>query len=269
MSLLLPQLDQVEPVAEPRLQPVAPAGAEYRRSRAAFLANTDQRTRAWAHLDGIVDQLPARRSLLDVGAGEGSTTARLAARFGRTTAVEPDPRLHPALRRACPDATVIGAPLDQVVAGARADLVLCSHVLYQLPAAEHGPLVRRMLEWTAAGGELVVLLQNPGSDCMSLLRHFSGAHHDLAVLRDELLRTSGDLVAGTSIDTVPARVHVSDLEQALDVADFLLDLAPPDQPGARPDRGHVADYLTREFADTAGGFSLSCTLDFLRVRRAG
>ncbi|MFD5148881.1 hypothetical protein [Streptomyces sp. NPDC058401] len=79
-----------------------------------FLAACAQADPGRDHVEGIAKAMPRRRLLIDVGAGDGSHTRRLAPHFDGVTAIEPNPLLGAELRRACPTATVLTAPLDEV-----------------------------------------------------------------------------------------------------------------------------------------------------------
>ncbi|KAB7834321.1 class I SAM-dependent methyltransferase [Streptomyces mobaraensis] len=84
--------------------------AAYRRAFELFLAGTDEKEDIEARLVRLVEGLGRRRVFLDVGAGEGRTTARLAPYFERTVAVEPSAAMREALRRTCPGAAVLRSP---------------------------------------------------------------------------------------------------------------------------------------------------------------
>ncbi|WP_169735314.1 class I SAM-dependent methyltransferase [Actinokineospora inagensis] len=230
-----------------------PLSDDYRRAFETFLAHTDQKGVAHRYLSGVVDRLRWRRVFVDVGAGEGGTTAEFAGRFGRTFAVEPSAHLHPALRAAVPEAEVISATVDRAALSEPADFVLCAHVLYYVPRSAWGSVVDVMRGWLADGGELVVVLQNPASDCMRLVRHFTGVAYDLA-----------DLRAG-GLDTVRAVVHTESEADAVLIAQFVLNTVPLSTVDHPPTGDDLVTYVRREFADPLGGFTFTCTQDFLRI----
>ncbi len=241
-----------------------PAGADHHRAFRTFLASTDQERVAEDQLNTVLHRLRHRRLFVDAGAGDGATTGRLARHFQHTVAVEPDPARHDALRAACPDAEVLPGTIAEVRPGAPADLVLCSHVLPYVPRPSWADTARRMLDWLADEGELVVVLHNPASDCQRMVRHFTGVHLDLTELRDEL--TADGVTA--EVETLVGHVRTGTLPDAVVIAEYLLNTVPLDELGP-PDRRDLEVYLRRTFADYRGGFSLTCTQDFLHVRRAG
>ncbi|RJQ79776.1 methyltransferase domain-containing protein [Pseudonocardiaceae bacterium YIM PH 21723] len=242
-----------------RVQILDPLGRAYRQAFETFVASTDQVRLAKQYLTAVVDQLPHRRIMIDAGAGEGGPTRWLAPSFLRTIALEPDPLRLPGLRTNCPTAEVLPATIDQAYIDVRADLVLCCHVLYHLPRSRWAANVCRMLGWLAPEGELVIVLENPASDNMRMVAELSGVTLDLAEL-------AAQLDVPCTLETVPSTVHTETLEDAVTIAQFVFGFAPLN---ALPDRETLTDYVRRRFADPAGGYTFTCTQDFLRLRRPG
>ena len=130
----------------------------YHQAFQVFLDNTDQKVNARSWLDGLVQSLPARRVLVDAGAGNGQVTAWFVDQFERTLAIEPSPSLSAELRIACPRAEVLPVRILEAQPSAQADLILCSHVLYYVDQSEWRPSLARMASWLAPNGKLVVVL---------------------------------------------------------------------------------------------------------------
>src|SRR5262249_18410552 len=135
--------------------------------------------------------LPNRRAFVDAGAGNGQTTAWFLGKFDRTVAVEPNPSLNADLRQSCPAAEVLPVKILEAQPAMRADLVLCSHVLYYVDRSEWLPTAARMASWLAPGGTLVVVLQNHETDCMRMLEAFHGRRFNLAELAREFEQAHG------------------------------------------------------------------------------
>jgi hypothetical protein len=245
----------------PTVDVVDPMSAAYYAAFATFLAHTDQKTRAHERLAEIVARLPRRRTLIDAGAGTGQTTAWLAPGFGRTIAIEPNERLRQELVRKCPEATVLGDDIAEAQPGHPGDLVVCAHVFYYLQPSSWPAHLRRLASWTAPGGSVVVILQNPDTDCMRLLHHFTGQRFDLRTLVQAFSGTP-DQGWDVSTSTVPAVIEAPDLDIAMTIAQFLLNLVPLPDP---PSLDDVAAYLDR--FRVADGYRLSCDQDFLELRR--
>lgn len=235
----------------------------YREAFTRFLAGTDEKTVTHAYLRGLVEQMPARRVLLDVGPADGTTTRQLAPYFERTICIEPSEPMRRALALACPQAQVLAEPVLEATVDARADLALLSHVLYYVPRAQWVATVSRIMEWLAPGGLLLVLLQNPDEACMRMVHHFTGLRFDLRDLADELAALPSGLVGGIELDTVPARYRSGDLDETVTVAGFHLSLPG----GTSPARGAVEAYVQQHLRDGDGGYVLRHDQHVLRVKR--
>jgi len=94
--------------------------------------------------------LSPHKSLLDVGAGTGRYAAPLAERLAWVTAIEPEQLMWERIPDR-PNITVIASTLEDSDP-ARADLLLCAHVLY--PIAEVVPFIKRL---EAGGRERVFI----------------------------------------------------------------------------------------------------------------
>ncbi|MBM7774571.1 SAM-dependent methyltransferase [Actinokineospora baliensis] len=230
----------------PRLDALS---AQYESPFATFLAHTDQKRQAARYLERVAEGLPRRAVLLDAGAGTGDTTAHLADRFERVIAIEPNAGLRAQLAGKVPGAEIIDVPILAAEPDTEADLVFCGHVLYYVDQDLWPAHLEALASWTAPEGECVVAMQNPNSDCMVMLREFGGPRFDLS------------RVADAETHTVPSFVQAPDLETAVEVAAFILGLAP-----LPVTRDLVEDYLEQRFR-AAGGYLFSCTQDFHHLRR--
>ncbi|MCP2169520.1 class I SAM-dependent methyltransferase [Goodfellowiella coeruleoviolacea] len=245
-------------------------GADYRRAFELFLAGTDEKVRTHEYLNRLVERLPRRTVFLDVGAGEGGTTGHLARYFARTVAVEPSAPMREALRRACPTAEIHAEPVHQLVLDdVQADLALCSHVLYYLPESDWVPLVRRVLTWVSPGGTLVLLLQAPDNDCMRMVAHFTGARFDLPGLAGALAERCADLVADTTLDRITNRYRTTSLADAVQVAEFMLNVPALAEQRDLPSRQALRDYVTSHFTAPDGTVTINHAHDILLVHRSG
>jgi hypothetical protein len=239
----------------------------YRHALARFLAGSDEKDRTHAYLDDVVRRLPARRVLLDVGPADGTTTSHLSPHFERTVCIEPSEPMRRALQRVCPDALILAEPVLEAEPGVRADLALLSHVLYYVPRAQWAPTVLRVLDWVEPGGTFLIILQNPDNACMRMVRHLTGSGFDLKELADDLAAADETLADALFLDSVPARYTSDDLDEAVAVAGFHLGVAAYEPNAVAPPREAVADYVRREFADAAGGFTMAHEQDVLRIHR--
>ncbi|MFJ8436354.1 class I SAM-dependent methyltransferase [Kitasatospora sp. NPDC094019] len=242
------------------------SGAAYRRAFELFLAGTDEKPLTHARLTGIATGLDRRRVLLDVGAGEGRTTAHLARYFERTVAIEPSAAMRERLRAVCPDALVLPDPIDVAEPPEPADLVHLSHVLYYVPSQDWLRTVGRVLDWAAPGGTLLVVLQNPESPCMRMAAHFTGVRYDLRPLAEQLAEQGPE--HAVALETLDLCYRTDRLAEAVDVAEFMVNVADLAVLDRLPDRDELTAYVEGHFARPDGGYAIGHTQDMLTVRRA-
>jgi SAM-dependent methyltransferase len=240
-------------------------GSAYEQAFQVFLDHTDQKAKMREWLEDQVQALPSHELFVDAGAGTGTATAWFLDRFERTIAIEPNPFLRAELCEACPTAEVLPDVILEADVPSRGSLVLCSHVFYYVERDAWGSHLEKLASWLAPDGVLFVVLQNPGTDCMRMLRHFHRQRFDLSELADRFRYTHEDTYH-VAIETVPARVFTPGLDAAYTVAEFMLNLLPMPDPPLRAD---LEAYVSRELA-VPGGYRLSCDQDFLCVcpRRA-
>ena len=237
-------------------------GEDYKRAFQVFLDHTDQKRNAKRLLQGLVNDLPSRKVFIDAGAGNGDVTRAFAGAFDRTIAIEPNTHLLTQLQRAVPQAEAIGASILTTSPKAQGDFVLCSHTLYYIPAEEWLAHLERLVSWMSPTGITVVVLQNRGTACMTMLEHFFGHRFDLGELADTFRAKHGDRYdVTTTLD--PAHVETSEPAAAYTVAEFMLNLLPISQPPARRD---VEAYVASNFSTADGTHRLSVHQDFLQIR---
>jgi len=238
------------------------ASREYHKAFSTFLACTDQKEKAMAHLDQEIEKLPRRTTFVDLGAGTGKLTAHFARVFKNIIAIEPNPSLISELRKNCPGVLIIEKSLDDAQVEQAADFVLCSHVFYYLPNSAWLRSLQKMTSWLAVDGVLAVALQNANTDCMRMLDHFLGQRFDLANLASEF-SSSGNNQVSVSMTTVPAKIKTDSFENAYTIAEFMLNLLPlPNPPLAR-----ALEQYVQEHFHSSEGYEFSCHQDFLWIKR--
>jgi hypothetical protein len=237
-------------------------GEDYKRAFQVFLDHTDQKRNAKRLLQGLVDDLPSRKVLIEAGAGNGDVTRAFAGAFDRTIAIEPNMHLLTQLQRAVPQAEAIGMSILATSPKAQGDFVLCSHTLYYIPAEEWLAHLERLVSWMSPTGITVVVLQNRGTACMTMLEYFFGHRFDLSELADTFRARHGDRYdVTTTLD--PAHVETSEPAEAYTVAEFMLNLLPIRRP---PSRLELEAYVAANFAASDGKHRLSVHQDFLQIR---
>lgn len=236
-------------------------GEAYKRAFQIFLDHTDQKRNAKRFLQKLIAGLPNRTVFIDAGAGNGEVTKAFAGAFDRTIAIEPNAHLLTQLKQAIPQAEAIGAPILAANPEAQGDFVLCSHVLYYIPAEEWIPHLDRLVSWMSPNGVTVVVVQNHNTDCMTMLDHFFGHRFDLHQLAQSFRQKHGDRY-DVVITLDPARVETRERASAYAIAEFMLNTLPITRPPTGQD---VEDYLTKHCL-TDGIYRLSVHQDFLQIR---
>jgi SAM-dependent methyltransferase len=137
----------------------------------------------------ILPRLPARASLLDVGAGPGKVAERLSPHFDSLTLLEPNRDQIGALK--LEKAKILHDTLESYHSPERYELVLCSHVLYHVPLAHWGRFIDRLLGFVRPGGYCLIVLSAARGQNYQLHRDFTetGIFSDqvIAELREKQL----------------------------------------------------------------------------------
>ena len=237
-------------------------GDEYSKAFGVFLAHTDQKAKAAAWLEQEIEGLASRDVFIDAGAGNGQITARLAPRFQKTIAIEPNPSFREALQKSCPGVELLPVPIAQAWPNLQADFVLCSHVFYHIDQAHWAENLHHLASWLRARGVLAVALQNCETDCMRMLHHFTGEEFDLGALARAFANDAqGQFDVRT--ETVKAHIQTDSFEAAYIIAEFVLNALPLSHPPLRAD---LERYIRTHFHSN-GNYRFSCHQDFLRIRR--
>ncbi|HKT34711.1 MAG TPA: methyltransferase domain-containing protein [Nitrospira sp.] len=237
-------------------------GEAYKEAFQIFLDHTDQKRNARRWLQQIVDGLPSRKVFIDAGAGNGEVTRTFAGAFERTIAIEPNVHLLKQLEEAIPVAETIGQPIMTAQPTARGDLVLCSHMLYYIPADQWLAHIERLVSWMSTTGITVVILQHRESGCMNMVHHFFGHRFELRRAADAFRKKHRDRYdVVTTLD--PAHVVTPDLATTYAVAEFMLNLL---HMQTAPSRRDVEAYVQANFASTEGGYRIPVHQDFLQIR---
>ena len=119
----------------------------------------------------LLARLPARPSLLDVGAGPGAVARRLAPHFAALTLLEPNPNQLGAFD--LPGARLHHTTLEGFDSSEQYDVVLCSHMLYHVPVAGWAGFVDRLLARVRPGGFCVFVLMAARGPNYELHRDFT------------------------------------------------------------------------------------------------
>ncbi len=168
---------------------------------AAWQAQISDETRLrW--LDDLLELLPERPDVLELGVGAGVESSRILNRRGRLTGVDLSREQLKRARERLPGATLIHGDFTQVeLPPASCDAVVSFYVLNNLPQAELGPLLQRVAGWLRPGGWFLASLassENPGwrGEWLGTEMYFAGCdpatnrrlteEAGLEIVRDEL-----------------------------------------------------------------------------------
>jgi ubiquinone/menaquinone biosynthesis C-methylase UbiE len=168
---------------------------------AAWQAQISDETRLrWLH--ELLELLPKRPDVLELGVGAGVESSRILAERGRLTGVDLSREQLKRARERLPGATLIhGDFIDVELAQASFDAVVSFYVLNNLPQDELGPLLQRVARWLRPGGWFLASLpssDNPGwrGEWLGTEMYFAGCDRDtnrlltqeagLEIVRDEL-----------------------------------------------------------------------------------
>ena len=104
-------------------------------------------------MEELVERLPARPDVLELGVGAGVRSTRLLAERGRLTGVDISAEQLRRARERIPDATLVHADFTELELDPESfDAVVAAYVLNHLPQEELQPLTRRIAAWLRAGG---------------------------------------------------------------------------------------------------------------------
>jgi SAM-dependent methyltransferase len=222
-------LERWEAILEARTRQMDAAYASLGRSSADFW---DRRARGFHRasrdttasdpfLNRLAGAVPARASVLDVGAGTGRFALALAPRVGHVTLVEPNASMLNYARRDAAAQGLTNISYVQVTwqdapADLAADCVICSHVLY--PIRDIEPFLRKLL--AAARQACYIYMRATHIDALTahLWRHFHaderclppGYIHALDVLFEMGVHAHVEIVRH------PSSLSFSSLEDAID-----------------------------------------------------
>lgn len=145
-----------------------------------LIASTSRHDRniAGVIVSRLLPELGPGPTLLDVGAGSGAVSRRLAPHFSHVTLVEQNADQIAANRAELLDlgATIFDGSFADFSTPEKFDVVLCSHVFYHVPRPAWSAFVDRLLGFVRPGGFCVVVLVGGPTD---------GAGHSLAALPPE------------------------------------------------------------------------------------
>jgi SAM-dependent methyltransferase len=147
----------------------------------------EEEYRAW--LDPILERVPPRSAVLDLGSGTGIPAARILARRFRVTGVDISDLQVRRARRLVPRARFVRADLSDVdfPPGAFA-AVISLYALIHVPREEHREMLRKVARWLVPGGWFLTILghgryEGAEPDWLGSNARMLWSHYDAATYR--------------------------------------------------------------------------------------
>jgi ubiquinone/menaquinone biosynthesis C-methylase UbiE len=132
----------------------------YKNWHETYIRCTTEKERVEAALSKAVSGLPGRGTFLDVGAGDGDLTFRLAKFFGRTCVVEPNKKVRGIFEQR--GAEFLEGYFEKIDLGERKfDFILCSHVFWLVRRENQPEFIRKMYWHLNPGGKLAIIMVSP------------------------------------------------------------------------------------------------------------
>jgi SAM-dependent methyltransferase len=209
---------------------------EYRQQLARFVRASDEKPKLVRQAERIIARLGRRDRFLDVGAGAGDVTIPLSAHFASTTVAEPNRVQVERFRREHPTFEVHEVTLERLdLRGEPFDFILCSHVLYYVPASAWLDVVGKLHGWLRPGGKLAVIMQSPVGEMAEFFQHFNNFHVDVIPLWDDVVARYGE----ENVEALycRTRIQTASREEMLSIGLFLLM-----DPRFRERAAEVAEY---------------------------
>ncbi len=195
--------------------------AEYQRQLKLFSECSQEKSIELVHIGEVISELRNSKKFLDIGAGTGNLTISVSQFFAETKIVEPNKRQAELFQRRHPKFCVNDARWEDADLGSDLfDFILCSHVLYYVPACDWLKMIAKMYAHLAAHGIIAIVLQSPVGGVAEFFRSFS--KYDVPVI--ELWR---NLTMTYGYQSVQVRYFVNEIftetiEDMVDLGLFLL-----------------------------------------------
>ncbi len=118
----------------------------------------------------ILPGLRKQPSLLDVGAGSGLVSKRLAPHFGSLTLLEPNGHQIAGFQHE--KARVVVDSLERYHSAEQYDFVVCCHVMYHVPLESWGGFIDRLMSFVRPGGHCLMVMTARRGPTYELCRDF-------------------------------------------------------------------------------------------------
>jgi SAM-dependent methyltransferase len=222
---------------------------EYQQQLALFSACSTEKGIELLRIGTVIASLPGRVAFLDIGAGGGHLTIPVSQQFDRTTVVEPNPRQAAMFRSRCPGFRVCtGSWMDVDLGDERFDLILCSHVLYYIPAGAWMETVVKMHRHLSPGGCLIIVVQSPLGEVARFFNTFTSYDAPILDLARDVIARYGD--EAVRLEYFQNEIFSGSLDEMVEIGLFLLI-----DRNFRDRTGLIAEYFQKHHA-VPGGYRI-------------
>ncbi|MFC1522661.1 class I SAM-dependent methyltransferase [Elusimicrobiota bacterium] len=132
----------------------------YKKWHETYIKCTEEKEKIDAALTKVISRQNNRETFLDVGAGDGDLTARVAKHFTATTVIEPNKQVREVFEGQGME--FIEGFFENVDLGKRTfDFILCSHVFWLVKRPKQVSFIKKMHSLLSAGGKLAIIMVAP------------------------------------------------------------------------------------------------------------
>jgi len=143
---------------------------------------SDEKEKVTAALQPVIDEMESRHAMLDIGAGDGNLTLRLAPSFKLAVAVDPNTTVgyvfeSQGIRYICAGFE------DTDIGSEKFDLIVCSHVFWLVKKADRPAFIEKMLSHLSPRGKAAIIMGAPRGQSHDFHKQFFFGHdmssHDI------------------------------------------------------------------------------------------
>jgi len=163
-------------------------------------------------IDELIDPLPPKAAILDVGCGTGAPIAAyLAAKGFRVTGVDGSEQMISLARSAVPRARFVLGDMRRVVVSGPFDAIVAWDSVFHIPREEHAKVFARFHEWLKPAGRLLVSLGGSDAERITSQMHgqtfsYSGYAPEAAL---QIIGQAGFKVLRWEVDDPSSNGHIA------------------------------------------------------------
>ena len=132
----------------------------YKRWHETYVRCTTEKEQVGKTLSGVIKAMGRADAFLDIGAGDGDLTFRLAGFFKKTTVIEPNRKVEKVFT--AKNIEFIESYFEKANLGARRfDFILCSHVFWLVRREKQAAFIRKMFRHLSPEGKMAIIMDSP------------------------------------------------------------------------------------------------------------